>query len=285
MIRYSAPTLLLKGKIRALNSTWLTDARRRTARFRHNRSYSEKNPTWSLVKPVYIAIQHKKCAYCERTLESGKIEWDIEHYRPKKAVEEWPDPASGPKAAYTFSTGRRSTKGYYLLAYQLGNFIVSCKVCNTSHKRNYFPIGAAKRTLSVVDPRLLLREKPFVPYPLGTLDDDPETLLTFRGFLCVPAFDRGHKRNRALVTIGLLGLNGRDALVEQRAELIVSTWVMLERRRTSPNDTLANNWIQRVTSDRSKHANCARSFVAEYYRNRALAKTYMREADQYLESK
>lgn len=288
MIRYRTPLQFIESEIRVVNPDWLRDARRRTARFRSIRTYREKKPTWSTVKPVYMAIQQAKCAYCERTLESnarGKIEWDVEHYRPKKGVEEWPDAQSTKKNSYKFPTGRKSDKGYYLLAYNLINFIGSCKVCNSSYKRNYFPIGASRRSLSATSPKLLLRERPFIPYPLGTFDDDPETLLTFCGFVCVPAIGKGHRRNRALITIELLGLNDRDILIEQRAQLIVSTWAMLERLRVAPHDPLANNWIQRVTSAQSNHTNCARSFVAEYHRDRALARVYVGKADRYLASK
>lgn len=288
MIRYQATIRSIEDKVRVIDPGWLSEARRRTTRFRSIRGYREKTPIWSVVKPVYMRIQHSKCAYCERILESGaqgKIEWDVEHYRPKSTVRAWPDPESAKKVSYQFSTGRQSAKGYYLLPYSLVNYVASCKVCNSSHKRNYFPIGSRRRFLSTVSLNALRREKPFILYPIGTLDDDPEAILTFRGFVCVPAVDRGHRRRRALVTIDLLGLNDRDVLFGQRAELIVSTWAMLEQRRKVPNDQFAMRWIRRVTSAGSNHANCARCFVRAYYRDRAIAKAYMEKADSYLESK
>jgi hypothetical protein len=288
MIRYQSTIQLIQDQVRALDPGWLREAKRRTARFRRIRAYREKTPIWSAVKPVYMGIQQAKCAYCERILESGvqgKIEWDVEHYRPKSSVVAWPDPELTKKVLYRFSTGRRSTKGYYLLPYNLGNYIASCKVCNSSYKRNYFPIASSRRLLSTVRQDALRRERPFIPYPIGTADDDPERILTFSGFVCVPAVDRGHKRRRALVTFQLLGLNNRDVLFEQRADLIVSTWVMLERLRTIPNDPVATRWIGRVLSPRSNHANCARCFVGAYNRDRAMARTYMEKANRYLESK
>ena len=63
-------------------------------------------------------------AYCERRLEGtpyGTIEHDIEHFRPKKAVEQWP-PARGaqaPRTVWRFRTGTAWADGYYLLAYPI----------------------------------------------------------------------------------------------------------------------------------------------------------------------
>ena len=48
---------------------------------------------WSDIKQVYIDLQHTKCAFCEKPLE-GKIEQDVEHFRPKAAVAPWPLPKS-----------------------------------------------------------------------------------------------------------------------------------------------------------------------------------------------
>ena len=40
---------------------------------------------WSETKQVYIELQHSKCAFCEKPLE-GRIEQDVEHFRPKGEV-------------------------------------------------------------------------------------------------------------------------------------------------------------------------------------------------------
>ena len=49
------------------------------------------NNEWSDIKQAFIALQHSKCAFCEKPLE-GVIEQDVEHYRPKGAVVRWPVP-------------------------------------------------------------------------------------------------------------------------------------------------------------------------------------------------
>lgn len=67
-----------------------------------------------------LAISYKyKCAYCERLCKA-----DIEHYRPKKGVEE-----------------EATHLGYYWLCYEWSNLIPSCITCNREGgKHNKFPV-------------------------------------------------------------------------------------------------------------------------------------------------
>ena len=122
------------------------------------------------MKPVYIALQHGKCAYCERGLEEGSlgsIEWDVEHYRPKSRVQVWPA-INGPlKDSFNFNTGTASSTGYYLLPYQPLNYLATCKVCNSPLKSDYFPI-AKRRLTAVGNLERLAKEEPFLIYPIGS---------------------------------------------------------------------------------------------------------------------
>lgn len=63
-----------------------------------------------------------KCCYCERKRDI-KLERDVEHYRPKLEVSEDPN-----------------HKGYWWLAYDWENLLISCKTCNTIYKKNHFPL-------------------------------------------------------------------------------------------------------------------------------------------------
>ena len=63
-----------------------------------------------------------KCCYCERKRDI-KLERDVEHFRPKLKVKEAPDHG-----------------GYWWLAYEWNNLLISCKTCNTIHKGNHFPL-------------------------------------------------------------------------------------------------------------------------------------------------
>ena len=286
MIRYNKSLAEIKKEV---TPKWLAEAKRRTAKFRKDKRYSQPpSPNWSDVKTVFIRLQNAKCAYCEKKLESGtkgKIEWDVEHYRPKAEIKPWPPASRGRQLAYPFSLGPASNVGYYLLPYDLLNYLAACKTCNTPYKSSYFPIGAKKRLVSSTNMANLRKEKPFLPYPIGNIDDDPEEILTFQSYVCVPSSNRGHKRNRALVTIDFFELNGRDTLLEERAELILALSTMLQRLEGNKNDEEAALILKRVRSGISKHANCGRSFLRAYKANRPLAAIYVKKAKEYLESK
>lgn len=63
------------------------------------------------VKEALKRIFHQKCAYCEGTTEKGAF--NVEHYRPKGAIEGCPD-----------------HPGYWWLAHSWTNLLPSCPACN-----------------------------------------------------------------------------------------------------------------------------------------------------------
>lgn len=81
------------------------------------------------VKVALLARQHGKCAYCERPLLDSR-DADVEHFRPKGGFCQR-DPADTPEQP-----------GYYWLAYAWENLLVSCKGCNQTHKRSFFPLAS-----------------------------------------------------------------------------------------------------------------------------------------------
>src|SRR5262249_31446914 len=224
MIRYEITEAALIDRIDRKVPTWLTRTRRRTSTFRKNKRYSEKKGIWGEIKAVYMQIQHNKCAYCERVLEGppyGLIEHDVEHFRPKSGVEAWPNAAitADRQIDYDFSTGDEWDAGYYLLAYHPLNYTTACKSCNTPLKLNYFPI-AGNRGPQAENPSDLAAEQPFLLYPIGTFDDDPEEILTFEGVVPKPVKMSGHRRRRAVVTIDFFELDTREELIRGRSEVI-----------------------------------------------------------------
>jgi hypothetical protein len=110
---------------------------------------------------------HSKCAYCEMTCKA-----DIEHYRPKKGVEE--DPAHN---------------GYYWLCYEWSNLIPSCRTCNAEGaKGTKFPVagnritgpsfldGALNQQHCLAHEKPLSEEKPLLLHPEI---DNPKIFLAF----------------------------------------------------------------------------------------------------------
>ena len=107
---------------------WRTRADRENSRAiaaRNNSPYEYKQALWSEIKQFLFFISHKKCGYCEANVwivSSGHVE----HYRPRRKVEEDP-----------------SHPGYYWLAYDVDNYIPCCENCNSARgKRNHFPLIA-----------------------------------------------------------------------------------------------------------------------------------------------
>jgi hypothetical protein len=293
MIRYPADEGTLKTDIEKHVPGWLQRARKRTRQFVRARRYTERSGIWSDVKPVYMTIQHDKCAYCERKLPSrdygGVIEHDLEHYRPKSGVEAWPTPPIRleRKLAYSFSTGNDYASGYYWLAYHVLNYCVACKKCNTPLKLNYFPI-AANRTSTRVEPSALNDvERPFLIFPLGEVDEHPEEIITFVGTLAVPKRKSGPRWRRAKVTIDFFELNRREELQRERAEVLVeldNALALLDSKASDVRKKNAEKDITRLRDASSRHASCARCACELYLRDRVKALTLFQEARDFLRS-
>ena len=84
------------------------------------KSSSFNNKLWSndTVKSFLHKSQHRKCCYCERKRDQ-KIDSDVEHFRPKSEVKE--------------NSGH---PGYWWLAYEWNNLLISCKTCNVGKKHS-----------------------------------------------------------------------------------------------------------------------------------------------------
>ncbi len=82
---------------------------------------------WQSLKDHQLDYFHGKCAYCEIRITPGF--WgDVEHFRPKRRVDD--DPAH---------------PGYYWLAYAPQNLLPSCARCNgASAKGSRFPVTATR---------------------------------------------------------------------------------------------------------------------------------------------
>jgi hypothetical protein len=208
-------------------------------------------------------LQKNKCAFCERQFEDhlfGTIEFDLEHFRPKSSAVVWPDPVRHPELAYDFPTGAAQELGYFWLAYELANYAASCKVCNTTFKLNYFPIGGPRGTVAAPVAGLRNSEGPYLCYPIGTIDDDPEDLVTFTATTAIPAARTGNRHRRGRIIIDFFGLNEREQLHRGRAQMISlfgPALAAVSQGRDSPSD---RQLIARMGSPALPHASCLRAF-------------------------
>ena len=144
------------------------------------------------VKDTLRKVQHKKCCFCEGQFEAFAAA-DVEHYRPKGAVQQ-------------DENSSRLIPGYYWLAYSWDNLYWCCQVCNRNNKKNYFPLAnPTRRARSHIDD--LATEKPLILNPGGP--EDPRRHIKFRDAIAVGSTKAGRK------TVEILGLN-RGQLVEER---------------------------------------------------------------------
>ncbi len=79
------------------------------------------------VKQALLEAHYYKCCYCE-TKYLARANLAVEHFRPKNAVKQAPDQ-------------EEEYPGYYWLAYDWDNLLLSCHQCNTSHKKTLFPLA------------------------------------------------------------------------------------------------------------------------------------------------
>jgi hypothetical protein len=253
---------------------------------------------WAMVKYLFMEIQNEKCAYCERKLaalgEGGAGEHDLEHFRTKNPVKAWPAPKE-----ITFPTGDPADPGYYWLAFHLLNYCTACRKCNTGLKSNYFPVGG-KRGRPPAGPgqKLDRTERPYLLYPLGKDDADPEAVIRFRGLAAFPP-DRDpllppearadlHTNRRARVVIAFFDLNGRPELLWGRAEKLrdlEKALADLNKRVSKERVAAAEEDLKRLTDGFSEHTACVRGMIRLYRDNVPLARKFFRAVRAYLDSK
>ncbi|RWB25442.1 hypothetical protein [Mesorhizobium sp.] len=266
MIRYADATLAnVCALVDAEKPAWRTDAETRTAAIVAAGAFSKGAPSWSDIKAIFMRLQSNKCAFCEFPLGgefAGKATQDVEHFRPKNEVKAWPNKAKKP--SYTFNTGGTGS-GYYWLAYDLSNYAAACKACNTARKSNYFPIAGARGAAPNTAAELNAVEQPYLVFPLGEADEDPESLITFAGLVALPAHDAdGHAHCRGRVTIDFFALNQREELWEDRFRTIYALFDAVEITKTNANPNrveIARRRIEDMTSIAGAQAACARSFL------------------------
>lgn len=277
MIRYPVTLAELQAKV---GKAWLKKAAERTEAFRKLGRYEESSSIWSEVKPHYMALQHEKCAYCERKLESadyGLIEQDVEHFRPKSSVTTWKPPASLSGVPVTPVPAGQT--GYHLLPYHLLNYAAACKPCNSALKSDYFPIAGTYQ-FSGGDPKALMKnERPYLLYPIGSVDVDPATLFGFNGVSpCPTPKAKGAARDRVRVTIEFFKLDdvvSRKNLVLERARCLVALYPQLAAlanpAATARDKARAQKAVDGFTDDAAPHANCSRRFCDLFKANPARA--------------
>lgn len=159
------------------------------ARFPKREYHSDKE-----VKEMLVRACHWKCCYCERKCWSY-YDLDVEHFRPRGGVRQ------------ALDQQHDEQPGYYWLAYDWMNLLVSCAECNRRYKRTYFPLAnPIERARSHHDD--IGRERPLLIDPAS---QDPRDHIRFDGSLPTPRNDSVQGR----VTIEVMGMLRKELLEER----------------------------------------------------------------------
>lgn len=129
------------------------------------------------------ASQHRKCAYCE---DGTKMPYEpVEHFRPAlRAIR-------GP----SFPDG-----GYWWLAWTWENLLFACSICNSSFKKDLFPLEEGSPVMAPMD-ALPCSERAILVDPADPLDVDPMDLIVYQpvGSRWVPTGRDGDARGAEIV--------------------------------------------------------------------------------------
>lgn len=183
--------------------------------------------------------QHCKCIFCECRLNGDY--GHIEHFRPKKGYTIYPD-------------NRLIQPGYYWLAYEWSNLLLSCSQCNSSYKKNHFLL--ADENHRGIKTKNILNEEPLLINPSV---ENPARYIEFHQHIVAAKTDTEGDNPKGRHTIDLLKLNDRKELVENRRRV----WNNYQREKDKIY--LAEQMLERgiVYEEISQLLMLSRSTIAE----------------------
>lgn len=157
------------------------------------------------VKEQLKKEQHHKCCYCESKFEDNGF-GDVEHFRPKGAHKK----NSEKKLTYP---------GYYWLAYDWNNLMVSCERCNQEFKKNHSPLdNEATRKQFHNDHKSLTNESRLLINPI---EEDPSAFFKFNNEIPVP-INNSQKGIKTIQLYGLERLNNSRLLHLQSVQRVLA---------------------------------------------------------------
>lgn len=206
-------------------SAWLDECR--TEQERHNDAIEAgqssdvnddvyKGERHNIKTKIYMSLDsdfHGKCAYCESSIATNQP-GDIEHFRPRGKVTD----VENRPIMVDKGNGLEPHPGYYWLAYDWKNLLLSCRNCNSRSKSkstgkligkgNRFPV----KDFRAVRPGEEIREEPLLIHPVL---EDPEEHLEVDETGIMNA-KNGSEKGKTCIDI--FGLNDREALQVARKE-------------------------------------------------------------------
>ena len=210
------------------------------------------------VQAALLDLFYDKCSYCEWPL--ARVDWDVDHYRPKGRVREVP-----------------GHPGYYWLAYDWSNLLPACVRCNrprrglpdrdgtrareTAGKADQFPLAGGSIRAHTSRDNLAL-EKPLL---LNPTIHNPEEHITFdpKSGAPIPKTDEGEESIR-IYNLDSSELNRQRVLVIDKTARTVRA--LRKAARIGSSGTLLqelSDLLNKLVEDRSFLAATARAVVAD----------------------
>ncbi|WP_373032387.1 hypothetical protein [Sulfurovum sp.] len=205
-----------------------TETERDSIRDQVNSLFPEKNITFNSVwgipkfKKVFVKAQYNKCAYCEEKLTTHP---DVEHFFPKGLVKK------------LHSTGYEVTdmvnmrgqqgsiiacNGFWWLAYNWYNYLLSCSICNRQWKVNFFEFKPNRDSALLVNNKSFVRRrKKYIPQLLHPFKGPtPYKHLKYNKYGFISA------RNKSILGINSINVYGlhRATLTDSREEKMANIY-------------------------------------------------------------
>ena len=153
------------------------------------------------VRGALYAQQGRACAFCGRELPEGD-RGDVEHFRPKGKLSE-----------------NNQHGGYWWLAYEFDNYVLSCRTCNSTHKGSRFPLRTANAVWVTYETRSRLANEARLLLDPGVDPMEELIQVEWQSRLCkvLPAATiSGVQRKQVQGMIDFFKLNVRHQLVRER---------------------------------------------------------------------
>ncbi|MSR40135.1 MAG: hypothetical protein EXS02_15030 [Planctomycetes bacterium] len=222
----------------------------------------------------------------QQSVATGKVEYDVEHFRPKNRVTAWPTARvqQARTIDYADQLQRGVADGYVRLAFDPWNYGVSCKTCNSELKGDRFPILGLPDADATDRSTLDDSEVSCLLLPVGDVGPDPEDWLEWFGpVVRAKSTLTGQEALRARTVVDFFELDSRPDLLLVRCFAIEMLWAAL--RDEADGDPAAATRIQAATADDAVFAGCTRAFLRLYRQDLVVARQWRNRARDYAQSK
>jgi hypothetical protein len=208
------------------------------------------NKFWGNYKSHFKKTQNNKCGYCELRMSSYG---DVEHYKPKSVVEGL-DQQGYELEDLMNVKGRTFLKsckyGYWWLAYDWDNYLLSCTLCNQPWKRALFPIEGGRLPNSDTGSPFPHKspEKDDIEVPLLLNPFDTEDLsmhISYSELGLIKPHNNSERGRQTIITCGL----DRPSLFEAKASTAIRMKKLMKKLSDAEVGSEGEKWLAEMLLD------------------------------------